>query len=51
MTDDKPKLGYPITRRVKLDATPEQVARAIFADAKPLDPSKRKRKSGEKKQR
>ena len=27
---------------IKLDADPEQIARAIFAAAKPPDPSKRK---------
>ena len=38
----KPKLGRPITRRIKLDATPEEVAQAMFAAAKaenPPDPS------------
>lgn len=42
------KRGRPITREIKLDATPEQVARAIFADAKSPDPRKRKGKSGGK---
>ena len=38
----KPKLGRPITRRIKLDATPEEVAQAMFAAARkknPPDPS------------
>ena len=51
MAGNKPKRGRSITRQIKLDATPEQVARAIFADTKPPDPSKLKGKSGEKKQR
>ena len=41
----KPKLGRPITRRIKLDATPEEVAQAMFAAAKaenPPDPSIRR---------
>ena len=40
----KPKLGRPITRRIKLDATPEEVAQAMFAAAKaenPPDPKRR----------
>ena len=37
--------GRPITRIIKLDATPEEVARAIFAAAPPPDPSRRKHKS------
>ena len=37
----KPKLGRPITRRVEIDATAEQIAKAIFRNAKPPDPSKR----------
>ena len=49
MANDKPKRGRPTTRQIKLDATPEQVARAIFADAKPPDPSKRKSKGSGKK--
>lgn len=36
--------GRPPIRVLKLDATPEEVARRIFANAKPLDPSKRKPK-------
>ena len=41
----KPKLGRPITRRIKLDATPEEVAQAMFAAARaknPPDPSIRR---------
>ena len=33
--------GRPVTRQIKLDATPEQVARAMFAAVKPPDPGKR----------
>ena len=33
------KRGRPETRIIKLDATPERVARAIFSAAKPPDPS------------
>ena len=33
--------GRPVIREIKLDATPEQVARAMFAPVKPPDPSKR----------
>ena len=40
-TEKKPR-GRPVTREIKLDATPEQVAKAVFAAAKPPDPSKRK---------
>lgn len=32
--------GRPITREIKLDATPEQVARATFSAVKPPDPSR-----------
>lgn len=35
--------GRPVTQQIKLDATPEQVARAMFAAVKPPDPSKRVR--------
>ena len=41
----KPKLGRPITRRIKLDATPAEVAQAMFAAARkanPPDPSIRR---------
>ena len=34
----KPKVGRPIPRRIKLDATPEEVARAMFAAAKVKNP-------------
>ena len=34
--------GRPPSRAIKLDATPEEVARAIFAATKPPDPSRRK---------
>ena len=40
----KPR-GRPETRVIKLDATPEQVARAMFAAVKPPDPSKRVRRA------
>ena len=33
--------GRPITREIKLDATPEQVARAVFFAVKRPDPSRR----------
>ena len=36
-----PKRGRPPTRTIKLDATPEEVARAIFAGAKKPDPATR----------
>ena len=36
------KLGRPVTRTIKLDATPEQVAQRIFENAKPPDPSLRR---------
>ena len=43
--EQKPALGgRPISRIIKLDATPEEVARRIFANAKPVDPSLRKKK-------
>lgn len=41
----KPKRGRPITRRIKLDATPEEVAQAMFRAAKaknPPDPQRRR---------
>lgn len=34
--------GRPTTRVLTLDATPEEAARRIFANAKPPDPNKRK---------
>lgn len=39
----KSKGGRPITRWIKLDATPGQVARIMFANAKRPDPSLRTR--------
>ena len=36
------KRGRPLSQIIKLDATPEEVAKAIFAGAKPPDPSLRK---------
>ena len=33
--------GRPITRKVKIDDTAEEIARSIFRAAKPPDPSKR----------
>jgi len=38
----KAKAGRPITRQIKLDATPEEVMQAVFRAAQPADPSKRK---------
>ena len=35
------KMGRPITRAIKLNATPERVARALFAAVRPPNPSKR----------
>ncbi|MCY4585575.1 MAG: hypothetical protein OXB98_06000 [Bryobacterales bacterium] len=37
----KTKRGRPITRRIDINATAEQIAKAIFRAAKPPDPSKR----------
>ena len=37
------KRGRPFKRVPKLDATPEELARAMFAAVPPPDPSKRKR--------
>ena len=39
--DNKPKRGRPITRKVEIHATAEGIAKAMFAAAKPPDPSKR----------
>ena len=39
--ESKRRRGRPETRWVKIDATPEEVAKAMFA-AKPPDPSLRK---------
>ena len=36
--------GRPITREIKLDATPEEVVRALFSAVKAPDPSLRKGK-------
>ena len=38
---DEEEGGPPVTREIKLDATPERVARAMFAAVKPPDPAKR----------
>ena len=39
---DRPKKpGRPITRKVKIDDTAEEIARSIFRAAKTPDPSKR----------
>ena len=35
------KRGRPETRVLKIDATPSEVAKAMFAAARPPDPSKR----------
>jgi len=40
-SEHKPK-GRPPTRVIKLDATPEQAARAFFSAVKKPDPSLRK---------
>ena len=42
MDKQKPKRGRPETRIIKINATPEQAARAIFSAVKPPDPGKRK---------
>ena len=39
--EPKHRRDRPETRWVKRDATPEEVAKAMFAAAKPPDPSKR----------
>ena len=41
MSKPNPKRGRPITRRVEINATAERIAKAIFMNAKPPDPSKR----------
>ena len=38
---DKRKCGRPETRVIKINATPEEIARAIFPAAEPLDPTRR----------
>ena len=43
------KAGGPLSQIIKLDATPEEVAKAIFAGVKPPDPSKRKPKTSRRK--
>ena len=40
----KPKRGRPITRKIEIHATAEEIARAMFAAAKPPNPSKRTKK-------
>lgn len=40
-SEHKPK-GRPATRIMKLNATPEEAARAFFSHVKPADPSRRK---------
>ena len=41
MNKPKPKPGRPITRKIEIHATAEQIAKAIFRNAKPPDPSTR----------
>ena len=36
-----PKRGRPITRKIEIHATAEQIAKAIFRNATPPDPSLR----------
>ena len=38
----KKKRGRPVTQEIKLDASPEEVATAIFAGVKAPDPSRRR---------
>ena len=38
----EPKRGRPVTQEIKLDASPEEVATAIFAGVKAPDPSRRR---------
>ncbi len=40
-TPTKRPRGRPITRRVAIHASAEQIAKALFRNAKPPDPSKR----------
>ena len=43
--EGEPKRGRPRTQHIAhIDATPEEVARAMFAAVEPPDPSKRKKK-------
>ena len=55
MTDGKPSpkrpRGRPEKRIIKLDATPEEAARAIFSAAEKPDPSLRKKGDGQTKKR
>lgn len=37
----RPKRGRPITRKVEIHATAEEIAKAIFRNAKPPDPTLR----------
>ena len=39
--DTPKKSSRPITRKIEIHATAEQIAKAIFSAAKPPDPSKR----------
>ena len=38
---EKRKRGRPETRVMSIDATPEEIAQALFAAVEPPDPSKR----------
>lgn len=38
---DKRQRGRPETRVLKINATPEEIARAIFSAAEPPDPTRR----------
>lgn len=44
----KNKGGRPVTRIIKLDATPEEAAHRIFQNAKKPDPSLRNKGKSEK---
>ena len=44
--DPKKRRGRPVERIIKLKATPERVAKALFSAVKPPDPSKRVTKTG-----
>ena len=44
--EPKRKRGRPPKPVPRIDATPERIARAIFAAAKPPDPSRRKPRRG-----
>ena len=43
-TDAKKQRGRPETRVLKIDASPEHAAKAIFAAGKPAKPDKKKAK-------